>query len=103
MIHFIRNSTLGVMALFLSACGATFDTEALRHKSEDGGSFSVELGRAYKKFALAEIDEMADWMGTISYEVLCLISRRVPRVYIKNNQVVCVRGHMGNWDNEGLG
>jgi len=26
--------------------------------------------------------EMADWMGTISYEVVCGISKRVPRVYI---------------------
>ncbi len=62
MFYFIRNSTLGVMVLFLSACGATFDTEALRHQSDDSGSFSAELGRAYKKFALAEIDEMADWI-----------------------------------------
>lgn len=27
--------------------------------------------------------EMADWMGTISYEVICGISKRVPRVYIE--------------------
>lgn len=27
--------------------------------------------------------EMADWMGTISYEVTCGISKRVPRVYIE--------------------
>ncbi len=26
-------------------------------------------------------DEMAGWLGTISYEVLCAIGRRVPRVY----------------------
>ena len=26
--------------------------------------------------------EMADWIGTISYEVVCGISKRVPRVYI---------------------
>lgn len=27
-------------------------------------------------------DEVADWLGTINYEVVCLISKRVPRVYI---------------------
>jgi len=66
MFHFIRNSTLnftlGVMALFLTACGATFDSEALRHQNDDRGSFAAELGNAYKKFALAEIDQMADWI-----------------------------------------
>lgn len=27
------------------------------------------------------IDEVADWLGTINYEIVCMISRRVPRVY----------------------
>ncbi|OIJ08530.1 alanine racemase [Anaerobacillus arseniciselenatis] len=29
------------------------------------------------------IDEVADHMGTINYEVVCLIGKRVPRVYLK--------------------
>jgi len=62
MFHIIRNSTLGVMALLISACGATFDSEALRHQSDDRANFSAELGRAYKKFALAEIEQMSDWV-----------------------------------------
>lgn len=32
-------------------------------------------------------EEVADWLGTINYEVVCMISRRVPRVYIKNNKL----------------
>jgi len=32
-------------------------------------------------------DEVAENAGTISYEVLCGISKRVPRVYIKNGEV----------------
>ncbi len=28
-------------------------------------------------------DEWADWMGTISYEVTCMIGSRVPRVYVQ--------------------
>jgi alanine racemase len=31
------------------------------------------------------VDELAGHMGTINYEVLCLISERVPRIY-KTNQ-----------------
>lgn len=32
-------------------------------------------------------DEIANEIGTISYEVLCMVSKRVPRVYIKNGKV----------------
>lgn len=31
-------------------------------------------------------EELADRMGTINYEVTCLIGKRVPRIYIKNGQ-----------------
>ncbi|NLK66216.1 MAG: alanine racemase [Campylobacteraceae bacterium] len=33
------------------------------------------------------VDEVAKNYGTISYEVLCMVSRRVPRVYIKNSKI----------------
>ncbi|MBC2579562.1 alanine racemase [Clostridium sp. DJ247] len=39
-------------------------------------------------------DHIADILGTISYEVLCMISKRVPRVYIKNKQIVKVRNYV---------
>ena len=32
-------------------------------------------------------DEIAKEIGTISYEVFCMVSKRVPRVYIKNGKV----------------
>ena len=28
-------------------------------------------------------DEVAGWANTINYEVVCLVSKRVPRVYVK--------------------
>lgn len=34
------------------------------------------------------VDEVAKWLNTINYEVLCMISRRVPRVYIKSGEIV---------------
>ncbi|MBI2874552.1 MAG: alanine racemase [Firmicutes bacterium] len=37
-------------------------------------------------------DEVARWMGTINYEIVCAISRRVPRVYSQNGKVVGVQG-----------
>lgn len=40
------------------------------------------------------VDEMADWMGTINYEVTCLIGRRVPRAYISGGQVQDVANYL---------
>lgn len=47
----------------------------------------VEVGKEVTLFGwsdgkLLPIDEVADWMNTINYEVVCLIGKRVPRVYI---------------------
>lgn len=33
-------------------------------------------------------DDWAEKLGTISYELVCSVNKRVPRVYIKNNEVV---------------
>ncbi len=33
-------------------------------------------------------DELAEQMGTISYEIVCLVGKRVPRVYIRNGREV---------------
>lgn len=34
------------------------------------------------------IDEVADWAGTISYEIICRTGYSVPRVYIQNNEII---------------
>jgi alanine racemase len=34
------------------------------------------------------IDDIAKNIGTINYEIVCMISKRVPRIYIKNNEIV---------------
>lgn len=36
------------------------------------------------------VEELAEQIGTISYELLCAVSRRVPRVYAKGGKVVDV-------------
>lgn len=38
------------------------------------------------------MDEVASWTDTINYETACLVGKRVPRVYIKNNHVAGVKG-----------
>ena len=41
-----------------------------------------------------DADDMADLLGTISYEILCMIGKRVPRVYIKDGEVIKVRNYI---------
>ncbi len=57
---------LAVQTSVLSACGATFDFDALRRKEfgngNQAGPFSTALSSAYKNFALHEVEEMYDWI-----------------------------------------
>jgi alanine racemase len=36
-------------------------------------------------------DELASWLGTINYEVVCMIANRVPRLYMREGQLVTRR------------
>ena len=38
--------------------------------------------------AFLPVEELADHMGTINYEVVCQISKRVPRLFVRDGQVV---------------
>lgn len=40
------------------------------------------------------VEQIAELMGTINYEVLCVIGKRVPRVYIHNGQIVEVLNYL---------
>jgi alanine racemase len=39
-------------------------------------------------------DDIAKLLGTINYEVLCMVSKRVPRVYIENGKIVKVKNYV---------
>ncbi|OOM73440.1 alanine racemase [Clostridium puniceum] len=39
-------------------------------------------------------DDIAEIMGTINYEILCMLKYRVPRVYIKNREIFNVRNYL---------
>lgn len=53
------------------------------------GDEVVVLGEVGDKKITA--DDIASRLNTISYEVLCMVSKRVPRVYIKNSEVVKIK------------
>jgi len=41
-----------------------------------------------------DAEDIATILGTISYEIVCMIGKRVPRVYIKEGKIVKVRNYM---------
>jgi len=57
------------------------------------GDEAVIFGRQGKGFVSA--DEVAERTGTINYEVTCMVSHRVPRVYVRGGRWVMERGPMG--------
>lgn len=40
------------------------------------------------------VDELASLLGTINYEFLCMMGRRIPRVYIRNNEIVAASDYL---------
>jgi len=42
------------------------------------------------------IDDVAAKLGTINYEIVCMIGKRVPRVYIKNGEIVNIHDYILN-------
>ena len=44
--------------------------------------------------AFLPIEELSDAVGTIPYETVCLIGKRVPRVYVKNGKVIGVADYL---------
>lgn len=52
----------------------------------------VKIGDAATVFGrdknAPDADDIANWIGTINYEVTCIVGKRVARVYLKNNEVI---------------
>jgi alanine racemase len=41
-----------------------------------------------------EVEELAALAGTIPYEIVCLIGKRIPRVYRRNGEIVQIRNYL---------
>ncbi|MTI71501.1 MAG: alanine racemase [Firmicutes bacterium] len=39
-------------------------------------------------------DDIANILGTINYEIVCMVSKRVPRVYVKEGKIVHIKDHI---------
>lgn len=71
-----------VGAICMDQCMIDITGEANCHVGDE----VVIFGRQGDQFI--PVEELADKAGTINYEIMCNISRRVPRVYIRNGKVV---------------
>ncbi len=40
------------------------------------------------------IDEVASKLGTINYEIVCMMGKRIPRVYVKNSEIIKIRDYV---------
>ena len=47
-----------------------------------------------QKDASISVDEVASDIGTISYEVVCIIGKRIPRVYLKDGKICSVLNYL---------
>jgi len=65
---------VGLVCMDMTMCDVT-DIDGV-----ETGDEVVVLGRQGRE--RITVEEMAEKSGTISYEVFCNISRRVPRVYV---------------------
>lgn len=59
------------------------------------GEEVVLLGRQGEGRITAE--EIAEQLGTLNYEVTCMLASRVPRVYTRDGQIVAVSNPLNNW------
>lgn len=41
-----------------------------------------------------DADVLAERLGTISYEILCMVSKRVPRVYVENGKIIKIKNYV---------
>ncbi len=44
--------------------------------------------------ACISVDEIAEQVGTINYELVCIIGKRIPRVYLKNGKICSVLNYL---------
>lgn len=47
-----------------------------------------------QKNSFISIDEIAEKLGTINYEIVCMIGKRIPRVYVKDGKIVNIVNHI---------
>lgn len=58
------------------------------------GDEVIIFGRDNSGKVVIPIEDIADIMGTINYEILCVIGKRIPRVYLRDGLVADVHNYL---------
>lgn len=90
---FFRSASGGRVAL--TVCGKSapilgrvcMDQTMIDVSGIDGAEIGTPVS-IFGKDALMSATDMADALGTISYEIFTSVARRVPRVYVENGEIV---------------
>lgn len=48
----------------------------------------------YGKEDYPHVDELAEKIGTINYEIVCMVGRRVPRVYVSQGEIIKIKDYL---------
>lgn len=48
----------------------------------------------YEEELYPHVDELAKKIDTINYEIICMVGRRIPRVYIKNSEIIKMKDYL---------
>lgn len=62
---------------------------------------NVNIGDEVVLFGYGEegyphVDELAAKIGTINYEIICMVGRRVPRIYVSGGKIVMIKDYLFN-------
>jgi alanine racemase len=77
-----------VGTICMDQCMVRLDEAFTEGTAAKAGEEVVLIGRQGAEFISAE--EVAGKLGTINYELICMLAGRVPRVYRKNGEIVSV-------------
>lgn len=67
------------------------DVTDLKHEVSVGDEIVI-FGK--QNGACISVDEIADQVGTINYELVCIIGKRIPRVYLKGGKICSVLNYL---------
>ncbi|NMA35045.1 MAG: alanine racemase [Clostridiaceae bacterium] len=67
------------------------DVTDLKHEVSVGDEVVI-FGK--QNGACISVDEIADQVGTINYELVCIIGKRIPRVYLKGGKICSVLNYL---------
>lgn len=56
------------------------------------GNEVILFGHGNDNYPLVE--DLASLLGTVNYEIICMMGRRLPRVYISENKIVSIKNYL---------